>query len=89
MADTIDAVISIDEDSRVLFWNAAAERIFGISQEEAMGSDIATLIIPEPFRKLHHAGMRRLKETGIGPLLNDTVEVSALRKSGARRFASS
>lgn len=50
-----DAVIFIDREGRIKYWNAAAEIIFGIPVEEAIGSHL-DIIIPEKFRKAHWNG---------------------------------
>jgi two-component system, cell cycle sensor histidine kinase and response regulator CckA len=39
-----DAIIVRDLDHRVTFWNASAERIYGWSSEEAIGSDVRDLL---------------------------------------------
>ncbi len=39
-----DAIISIDEEGKVLVWSPAAERLFGYSQNEATGSLFASLV---------------------------------------------
>jgi PAS domain S-box-containing protein len=41
------AVITTDPEGIVVYWNPAAERLYGWSAEEAIGRDIATLAIPE------------------------------------------
>lgn len=80
---SLDAIISADEDGRIMLWNAAAERIFGYSQEEALGASIEILVPPEYIEK-HRAGMKRLKDTGEGALIGKVVQVKALRKDGVR-----
>jgi PAS domain S-box-containing protein len=79
----IDAIISIDTNSRVTLWNPAAERIFGYSADEALSQSLPALIIPERFRELHIRGMEHYLATGEGPLLGHTVEVTAQRKNGS------
>ncbi len=43
-----DAIVSFDRAGRVLLWNPAAERVFGYSQQEALGASLVDLIIPIP-----------------------------------------
>jgi PAS domain S-box-containing protein len=45
-----DAIISKNLDGVILTWNRAAQRLFGYSQEEAVGQPITIIIPPE----LHH-----------------------------------
>lgn len=48
----LDAVIMINANSTVVFWNPAAEKIFGFTAEEAMGRSILNLITPKSFLQL-------------------------------------
>ncbi len=77
-----DAVILVDNDETVLFWNIAAERIFGYASGEAVGKSIHALIVPPRFRAEHLRGFRSFRSTGNGRLIGKTVEVPALRKDG-------
>ena len=82
---TLDAVITIDARSTVTGWNARAVSIFGWSEPEALGRDLAEVIIPSEFRSLHRAGVAHFLETGEGPVLGRRIEIEGLHKSG-RRF---
>jgi PAS domain S-box-containing protein len=74
-----DAIISKSLDGRIVSWNASAERIFGYTAEEAIGSPI-TLIIPPERRDEELAILARLKR-GERIEHYETVRVS---KSGRR-----
>src|SRR6185369_14626329 len=54
-----DAVVSIDENSLILDWNRAAERIFGWTRAEAVGQVLTNLIVPPQHREAHHRGLSR------------------------------
>jgi PAS domain S-box-containing protein len=79
----LDAVVVMGTDGRVLDWNARAEDVFGWKREEAMGRDMAELIIPERMRAAHHAGLRRVLSGGPLHILGRMVELSALRRNGS------
>ncbi len=79
---TYSAVISMDEDGVVTYWNPSAERTFGISRSEAVGRRVAELIIPERFRAAHTAGLERFLADGTGPMLDRSVELDAVRADG-------
>ena len=81
----LDAVISMDESGRIVFWNSQAAAIFGWSAAEAIGSHLAELIVPPDRREGHRRGLRRYLETGHGPLLNQRIEVTAVDRRG-RQF---
>ena len=44
-----DAIITIDEDSRIVLVNQAAEKVFGYTRDELLGAELTTLM-PEPLR---------------------------------------
>ena len=46
-------------------WNSQAEKLFGWPRAEALGRELAELIIPERLREQHRSGMRRYVETGV------------------------
>jgi PAS domain S-box-containing protein len=77
-----DAILIADRDGKVRYWNAAAQRVFGFSAAEAVGSSM-DLIIPERLRGRHWDGWETTMRTGVtrygeGQLL----AVPALHKDG-------
>ena len=46
-------------DGRVREWNVRATELFGYSREEALGAELAELIVPERYRDRHRAGIER------------------------------
>lgn len=80
--NAIDAVITIDSRGVVKDWNLQAEAIFGYTAEEAIGKTLTETIIPTQHHQSHDSGMKRFNETGKGPVLNQKIEITAIRKSG-------
>ena len=80
---SLDAIITIDEKSLVVEWSRAAEKMFGYSQDQAVGRDMAELIIPPRLRDAHHQGIQRFHETGEGPFLSKPIELPAIQANGA------
>ncbi|HVW02495.1 MAG TPA: ATP-binding protein, partial [Planctomycetaceae bacterium] len=80
-----DAFVSIDENSVVVEWNAAAEHTFGWSRSEAVGHPLTQLIIPAQYVSAHREGIESFLRTGRGPMLNQRLELQALDRSG-RQF---
>lgn len=78
----LDAIISMDADGCVIGWNPAAAATFGYTADEALGQDMAELIIPEAVRPMHRAGIDHFLATGEGPALNRRLELEAQRKNG-------
>ncbi|WP_249998063.1 PAS domain S-box protein [Actinoplanes sp. M2I2] len=79
---THDAYISTDLTGEVLGWNAAAERLFGYRAGEAIGRNVADLIIPERFRADHLAGLARVRATGDSQLSGQHLRIAALTSTG-------
>lgn len=77
-----DAVVTIDERSRIIDWNDAAQRMFGWSRDEALGRTLTDLIVPPAFRRHHHEGLARFLADGTAPIFNRRVEAKALRRDG-------
>jgi PAS domain S-box-containing protein len=77
-----DAVVVMDAESRIVKWNPKAEQIFGWVADEVIGQPMHNFIIPEKYRAAHLKGLRHFLATGEGPVLNKTIEIEALNKSG-------
>lgn len=78
----LDCIISIDAAGVVTEWNHAAEATFGYTRDEAIGSEMAELIVPERLRDAHRAGLARFLQTGEGPVIDTRIEISAIRRDG-------
>ncbi|MDA3945457.1 MAG: PAS domain S-box protein [Helicobacteraceae bacterium] len=77
-----DAIIMMDNEGKISFWNEAAEIMFGYPAQKVMGEPLHTLIAPERFMEAHRAGFEQFKKTGEGAAVGKTVELFALRKNG-------
>ncbi|MEC4720943.1 response regulator [Noviherbaspirillum sp. CPCC 100848] len=77
-----DAFIAVGPDGRISDWNLQAERTLGWNANEAIGSDLATLIIPEEQRLLHDRGILSFVSTGTGQVLNRRIEMNVLDRQG-------
>ncbi|MCW3116760.1 MAG: hypothetical protein JWM28_842, partial [Chitinophagaceae bacterium] len=76
-----DAVIVIDEESRIIKWNLKAETLFGWKADEVMGRPLNEIIIPTRYREAHKAGMKHFLKTGEGPVLDKTIEIQAINRN--------
>jgi diguanylate cyclase (GGDEF)-like protein/PAS domain S-box-containing protein len=78
-----DAIVLLDSQGNVMFWNRAAEKLFGYSREEIMGKDLHRLVVPdERLYKVHRKAFRRFQSTGQGNAIGKTIELKAKRKDG-------
>lgn len=76
-----DAIITINEESTILFVNRATSKIFGYTAEELIGSQL-TMLMPEYLRHLHSAGLRDYIATGQKHISWEAIELPGLHKSG-------
>jgi PAS domain S-box-containing protein len=77
-----DALIMIDGRGKVLFWNQAAEKLFGYSAAEAMGRDFHEIATQDEVREKALAGVKTFAETGQGPLFGAARETTAVNRAG-------
>ena len=78
-----EAFVTIDSESRVVFFNLAAEKIFGVSREEVLGREITTLIGGD-LGEQHRQAMSRYLETGESSTIGHEREMGIRRKDGSR-----
>ncbi len=78
----MDAVITVDENQRIVLFNAAAEKVFGCLREQAIGAPLARFI-PERFRAEHERHIRRFGGTGTSSRrMGGQRIVTGLRRGG-------
>jgi PAS domain S-box-containing protein len=78
-----DAVVSMDQDGRVIDWNAGAEQMFGLTRDEVAGMLLDETIIPLSYRAAHREGLRRFLDTGDTAIIGRTVALTACRRDGS------
>ena len=79
---SLDAVITIDHQGRVLEFNPAAQKIFGYDRGEVLGREMSELIIPPSLREQHRAGLAKYLATGEGPVLGKRLGLTGMRADG-------
>ena len=77
-----DALIMIDSDGLITFWNPAAEAMFEYSATEVLGKSLHHLIATPEDRQKAEAGLKQFAHTGQGPVMSKVLEMEAIRKSG-------
>ncbi len=82
-ASAQDAIVEMDAQGHVSFWNRAAERLFGFSEGEVLGQDLHRLVAPPRFHAAFAAGFQGFLASGQGRLLGKTTELVGLRKDGS------
>jgi PAS domain S-box-containing protein len=84
VADSPDAIVYADAGGRIRYWNAAATRIFGFAESEALGARL-DLIIPERLRGRHWEGYDKVMGGGESRYADGALlAVPALHKDGGQ-----
>lgn len=80
-ASAKDAIIMLDNEGNISYWNAAAEIIFRYRKKEVIGRDLK-ILVPERYYEILDKGFERFRTTGYVPLIGKTIELSGIRKGG-------
>jgi diguanylate cyclase (GGDEF)-like protein/PAS domain S-box-containing protein len=75
------AIVTTDDGGTIIFWNPAAQALFGYPAAEAIGRDIS-MIVPARFRADHDRGMNRVREGGAPRLAGKSVEIVGVHRDG-------
>lgn len=78
-----DAIIMMDSDGTIVFWNEAATELFGYKTNEAMNKELHSLIVPRAMQDKAREGVKRFKEKGKGNIFGKLIELDAKRKNGS------
>ena len=78
-----DAIVIVDSAATVVYWNRAAELIFGYQASEAVGRSVHQWLAPPRYRAKANTAMNAFAATGSGSILGKTLEMAALRKDGS------
>jgi PAS domain S-box-containing protein len=79
---SLDALIAIDLDDRIIDWNARATQLFGWERAEALGRTLSTLLVPERFRGIYLDELERCRaDWRLSPLF-ERVELTGIRRDG-------
>jgi diguanylate cyclase (GGDEF)-like protein/PAS domain S-box-containing protein len=76
------AVILIDSQDAIRFFNPAAERIFGYTREEILGKKLHSLVVIDEMQQEAHTGLAKFWQTGQGPIIDTSRELVARKKDG-------
>jgi PAS domain S-box-containing protein len=77
-----DAIVSADQKGNIVFWNQAAERNFGYTEEEVLGKPFA-MLITERSRECHGADLEVAQTAGESRPAGRAVELFGLKKDGS------
>ena len=77
----VDGIVVIDSRGRIEAFNAAAEKMFGYSEQELIGKNVSVLM-PEPHRSEHDAYIDRHLTTGEKKIIGIGRAVNGMRRDG-------
>ncbi len=77
-----DAILMMDSQGAISFWNPAAEKILGYRAEEVVGKNLHTLLAPLRYHGAQQAAFPEFLRSGHGNAIGKTIEVAALHKNG-------
>ena len=80
----LDCVVTMDHRGRVVEFNPAAQRTFGYRADDAVGREMAELIVPPELRVAHRTGLARYLASGEPQVLDRRIEIEAIRADGTR-----
>lgn len=83
LMEAADAVVTIDENKSVIFWNKQAERLWGISADEALGKNIKNFV-PDEHKANHDKYVDDNMRTGQDKIVGTGREVEVQTRSGDR-----
>ena len=83
----IDAVVCIDKDNNITFFNKAAEQLWGYRPDEVLGSNVRCLV-PQAIRAAHDSYVGNNRRTGVDKIVGTSREVSIERKDGRHLWGS-
>lgn len=81
LEQALDAVVTIDTDNRITFFNAAAERLWGYRREEVLDQNVK-LLVPETYRHQHDGFIQRHRRSGQNRIVGSSRDVQMQRRNG-------
>jgi PAS domain S-box-containing protein len=79
---SLDAIVVSNDRGEIVEFNTSAQKCFGHDAAQAIGADMAQLVIPERYREAHRKGMERYLATGQTNVIGKRIEIDALHASG-------
>jgi PAS domain S-box-containing protein len=82
LESALDCVICIDDRGCVTYFNESAQRTFGYVPSQAVGRELAEMVVPPSLRDAHRRGLARFFGTGQASILGRRLELTAMRADG-------
>ncbi|WP_317279120.1 PAS domain S-box protein [Kordiimonas aquimaris] len=85
LEQALDAVVTIDEENCITFYNSAAEKLWGYSRAEVMGQNVK-MLVPKAIQAPHDSYVNANRETHEDKIVGTSREVEVWRKDGTMRW---
>ena len=79
---THDAIIQINEQGLIVYWNKSAERIFGLSETVVLNKSLHLLFAPERYLELYKKAFASFRNSGQGAAIGKTLELEGKKSNG-------
>ncbi|WP_039736748.1 PAS domain S-box protein, partial [Komagataeibacter intermedius] len=76
-----DGVVIINERNEVVFFNPAAEKLWGFTEDEVIGRNVSCLV-PSVYRADHDSYIYKNRKTGVNRIVGTSREVTFENKAG-------
>jgi PAS domain S-box-containing protein len=80
---SLDGIVAMNHEGRILEFNPAAEKVFGYERAKVLGLELAEVIIPPSLRERHRQGMKHFLATGETQVIGKRIEITAMRSNGS------
>ena len=81
-SSALDAIVMMDDNANITFWNDMAEKMFGYSADEVIGKDMYAIFAPERKMQAYRDASEKFKNTGQGKRVGRTRQIEMIRKDG-------
>ena len=78
-----DAIIMLDYEGNITFWNKAATTMLGYSKEDVIGRNLHEMMVPSRFIGSHKKAFSAFQTSGTGTVVGKTQELGAILKDGS------
>ena len=83
IASTLDCVVAVDEQDRLIEFNPAAERTFDFLAKDVLGREVADVLVPPDNREYYRSLAQRIRDNPDSSLLDRRIETTAMRSDGS------
>lgn len=80
---SLDCLVTMDQNGRIVEFNPRAELTFGWQRAEVLGASLGEIMVPMAHRAAHERDLLHYLATGAGPVLRKNIEITALRGDGS------